>query len=277
MPAPTPYKSADSKREVHFRRPPVIETVLGVQFLPLRTLTMPYLGQYWAEVRSEYPQAQVKPPLPQVIEEFPPAPVMANIEVSSEPEGRFWYISESNTELIQLQRDRFIRNWRRAETDADYPRYETLRPRFEGDWLRFLSFLEREGLGRPEVNQCEVTYINHIDLGLGWETFKDLSGVLKILAPSRPGDFLPVPEMVLANARYLMPDGKGRLHVAAQPAIPRRGGKPVVQLTLTARGAPRSSETGDILAWLDLGHTWIVEGFADITNEELQTKVWERL
>jgi uncharacterized protein (TIGR04255 family) len=169
-----------SAGEIHYRHPPVIETLLSVQFLPLRGLSLAYLGLFWSEIRRDYPQQQVKPPLPQFIEEFPPAPIAAQIEVTSEPDARFWYISETNTELVQVQRDRFIRNWRREDTEVDYPRYRLLRPKFEHDWNRFVQFLEREGIGHPQVNQCEISYINHIDLGLGWETFQDLSKVLKL-------------------------------------------------------------------------------------------------
>jgi len=231
---------------------------------------------YWGRIRDRYPLQQVKPPLPQQFEEFPPAPTLSNIELSSEPDARFWCVSSSNTELIQIQRDRFIRNWRRGETDVEYPSYERLRPKFEQEWEGFLRFLAEEDLGRPTVNQCEITYINHIDLGLGWRTFEDPSKILKIVPPPLQGDFLPRPEMLLVNARYVMPEKRGRLHIVAQPAIPRMGGTPLLQLTLTARGEAASSRTSDILAWLDLGHDWIVNGFADITSEQMQREVWGR-
>jgi uncharacterized protein (TIGR04255 family) len=257
----------------------VIETILSVQFVPLRELTLPYFGLYWGEIRDRYPRHEVKPPLSPVIEDssFPPAPPKMGIEISEEPDARFWLIDETSTQLMQIQRDRFIRNWRKGAPPHDpYPRYDELRPRFEGDWRSFVAFLERQGLGTPEVNQCEVTYINHIELGAGWDSLGDSHRVFTMLTPQEQREFLPEPEMLIVSVRYVMPDRRGRLHVAAQPAIRRQDGRQVMQLTLTARGKPDSSRLEDIVAWFDLGHDWIVHGFVDLTTPAMH-QIWGRI
>lgn len=269
--------SEAGSRPVKFDDPPVTETLLGVQFSPLRKLTLPYIGLYWATVRDAYPNHEVKAPLTPVTEEFPAPPPSESvgIQFSLEPEARCWFIDTTSTQLIQVQRDRFIRNWRKgAPPHERYPSYDELRPRFERDWAGFFQFLEHHNLGTPEINQCEVTYVNHIDLGRGWRSFGESAQVLSLLA-SPSTEFLPEAEMVLINARYVMPGGKGRLHVAAQPAMRRDDGKEVMQLSLTARGKPASSLVGDILAWFDVGHEWIVRGFADITTAKMQ-EIWGR-
>ncbi|HET7342703.1 MAG TPA: hypothetical protein VFL90_14670, partial [Methylomirabilota bacterium] len=85
--------------------------------------------------------------------------------------------------------------------------------------------------------------------------------------------FLPDPEVVVFNASYLMPERQGRLHIASQPAIRREDSKQLMQLTLTARGKPASSDLGAIVRWLDVGHDWIVRGFVDVTTPEMH-RVW---
>lgn len=274
------YPTAARRRRVDFRKPPVIETILGVQFVPLRALSLPYIGLYWSEIRNQYPTHEVKPPLSSVTEDFsfPPTPAKVGIEITEEPpDVRFWFIDQASTHLIQVQRDRFIRNWRKSEPPHhEYPRYDDLRPRFEQDWRGFVAFLEREGLGTPEVNQCEVTYINHIELGLGWETLADVHRVLTMLKRPEQQEFLPEPEMLTVSARYVMAERRGRLHVAATPAIRRQDGNQVMQLTLTARGRPKSSRLEDIVAWFNLGHDWVVHGFVDLTTPAMH-QVWERL
>jgi uncharacterized protein (TIGR04255 family) len=264
------------RRRVDFRRPPVTETILGVQFAPLRGLSLPYLGLYWATVRSEYPTQEVKPPLAPIVEEFDRRPGLptVSLELASEPDVRCWLIDSTSTQLIQIQRDRFIRNWRKGEPPHDrYPRYDDLKPRFESDWSGFLAFLEREGLGTPEVNQCEVTYINHIPLGDGYHSLGSLHEVLSILGAPVRRDVLPEPEVFVFNTRYVLPGNRGRLHVSAQPAVRRQDLRTVLQLTLLARGAPRSSSTDDILAWFDEGHDWIVHGFKEMTTLSMH-EVW---
>jgi hypothetical protein len=70
-----------------------------------------------------------------------------------------------------------------------------------------------------------------------------------------------------------MLDNQGRLYVSIQPVIRARDALEVLQLNLTARGAPASSKTEDVFKWLDLGRQWIVEGFTDFTTNEMH-KLW---
>ena len=260
-----------------FEDPPVIETVLGVQFAPLSAFSIPHLGLYWNRIRHDYPKSQVMPPLGAVFEEFGRHSTGPSIgrELVSEPDVRCWFIDESTTQLIQVQKDRFIRNWRKVQHGDVYPRYEALKPRFKADWERFLRFLEEEGIGSPEVNQCEVTYINHMDMGKGWDSYGEIDKVVRLKLLSTPREFLPEPEKVNLHVRYLMPDKRGRLHVTFQPAIRRQDAKEIFQLEITARGRPAASSIDDILDWFDTAHEWIVRGFADLTTPEMH-QVWRR-
>jgi uncharacterized protein (TIGR04255 family) len=263
---------------IDYERPPVVETVLGVQFAPLKSLTVAHLGLFWGEIRREYPQHEVQPPLPREIEEFPRKPGgTIGLELTSVHEARCWFVDTTLTQLIQVQRDRFVRNWRKRPAPDDvYPRYASLRPRFEEDWLRFLKFLEREDLGRPNVDQCEVTYVNLIEPpGSDWSSFGDLDGVFTLFRrPERT--FLPKPEALIFNALYPLPDRAGRLHVSGQPAIRRTDGAEVLQVKLTARGTPRSSQLEDIREWFDLGHAWVVHGFTDLATPTMRTAWGQR-
>lgn len=258
-----------------FDSPPVIETLLGVQFSPLAGFSITHFGLYWSRVRGKYPVQETKPPLAPVLEEEQRsvAGPAFGLQLVSEPEARCWLIDASATQLVQIQRDRFIRNWRKVRDSDRYPRYETLKPLFIEDWGQFVDFLRQEGFGAPEINQCEVTYINHIEVGAGWETFGQVDRVVSLVTTGSQR-FLPEPEMLTLEARYPMPGG-GRLRVTMQPAIRRQDAKEVLQLTLTARGRPRLPELGASLEWFDLGHEWIVRGFTDLTTAAMH-KTWRR-
>lgn len=257
-----------------YNKPPVIETVLGVQFAPLKSFSMPHFGLFWSMIREAYPRQEMKEPIANMVEDVmgPPLPDKISIRLTSEPEARCWFLNSSGTELIQLQHDHFVRNWRKVTGSEGYPSYDLLKPRFERDWGHLISFLEREGIGRPEVNQCEVTYINHLPVEI--EELGSAHRFARGLSPLS-GQFLPQPETTQLVARYLMADKKGRLHVAVRPAIRFDDRHPVLQLTLTARGAPASSRLEDILTWFDVGHEWVVRGFTDFTRSEMHT-IWER-
>lgn len=260
-----------------FNEPPVVETVLGVQFLPLKKFSILHFGLYWETIKNEFPQSEVRNPLGQVIERFeakPPRPFIG-LELVSAPEVRCWFIDASNTRLIQVQQNHFIHNWRKVKDEDVYPHYDNIKPKFVEEWQRFCDFLAKEELEKPEVNQCEITYVNHIEVGKGWKSFGELNKVITCWSGAYSGNFLPDPESVNLNTRYIFPDNKGRLHVVIQRAIRQLDAKEVLQLNLTARGKPTSSRLEDITEWLDLGHEWIVKGFTDLTTNEMH-KVWGR-
>ena len=262
-----------------FDEPPVIETLLGVEFAPLDRWEIVHYGLFWRRIQAGYPRFEINPPLRSEIEgprlEFK-QPQPPKFEVVSKPQVRCWFLNDSNTELIQIQYDRFVHNWRKVVGSEVYPHYEeNVRPAFERDWQNFCEFLASERIGVPEVRQCEVTYVNHIDRGKGWDAIADLPHLFPSWAGASSGNFLPSPESVLFNVSYLMPDDAGRLRIALVHAFRSSDAKETLQLTLTARGKPRSSETSDIVRWLDLGREWVVRGFTDFTSERMH-QIWRR-
>jgi len=260
-----------------FAAPPLIETVFGVEFPPLKAWDIRHYGLLWQDVRDEYPVFQVQSPLRSTIERFGVdvfQQTEPRVELVSVPDLRCWFTNHSGSKLLQVQKDRFIRNWRQADSDP-YPRYETLRPAFEVEWRRFCEFLARNSIEIPEVVQCEVTYINHLERGREWSSFDDLPEILSCWSPAPSFTFLPSLETALIRANYLMPDGKGRLSIVLQHALRGSDAKEVLQLMLTARGKPGGTSPAEMLAWFDLGREWVVRGFADITSKRMHDH-WER-
>ncbi|VAV84796.1 hypothetical protein MNBD_DELTA01-1881 [hydrothermal vent metagenome] len=266
-----------NKQFPNFKNPPVTETVLGVQFDPIEKLSAPLYGLYYSKIRNEYSNFEVHPPLFQTVERFDEqhgvAPPTINLEMRETLDERCWFLENEGNRLLQVQKDRFIQNWRKAKKDDEYPRYESLKPIFKKEWLRFCDFLNEEKLPAPEVNQCEVTYINHLEIGKGWQSFGEVDKITKFWSKGS-GEFLPVAERVTINLRYQMPEKLGRLHITLKPVIRTIDMKELFQVELTARGAPSSSSVEDILKWLDLGREWVVKGFSDFTTNELH-KIWE--
>lgn len=261
-----------------FDRPPVYETVLGIQFNILKGFSIPHYGLYWGRVRGDYPKYEVHPPLSPAVEQFGSdsrKQAKSGIEIVPVPDIRTWFLNDNGTILLQVQKDRFLQNWRKVQDSEVYPHYDQLKPKFLQEWRTFCRFLEETEIERPEVNQCEVTYVNHIDVDLGPRRYGDLQKVISCWSGKCSGDFLSDPESVNFNSRYLLPDKKGRLHITLQPAFRRSDAKEILRLNLTVRGRPNSSEVDDIAEWLDLGHEWVVRSFTDVTTSEMH-KIWGR-
>lgn len=267
----------------YFGDPPVVEVALAVQFEPLAELRTPQIGLFWNEIRERFPKIEEHPPLGTMMERFgarrkPIAGV--RIEMMQQPPlPRCWFLNEAGTELIQIQKDRFAQNWRKTGGDEEYPRYDHLRETFESELRQFEDFLRRERIGAIVANQCEVTYVNHIVAGRGWDTHGDLANVLSLFGGEPSEGFLPDMEEARLSGSYIIPDGDGpplgRLRFSIDPVYRREDDQPMFLLNMVARGRPDGDGTDGVLRFLDTGHTWIVRGFAAITTPHMH-KIWRR-
>ena len=229
-----------------------------------------HFGGYWSRIREQYPKSDELPALdPQIEQEPRPIPPVLAIRSGPMP-LRCWFLDSTGNELIQLQKDRFLRNWRQTGGDRTYPRYANLVRKFRKEWSDFLKFLNDEAIGAPQINQCELTYVYHLEPGCGWKDYSELEKVFTTLR--KPGEgILPPPELQSWESRYKFPDGRGRLTVQAQPAFRARDLKLILSLTLTARGAPGGSGADDIFAWFDFAHEWVVRSFDQLTQPSMHS------
>jgi uncharacterized protein (TIGR04255 family) len=266
-----------------FERPPLIEVALSAQFEPLESLSVPQLGLLWQRFRGRFPQVEHRPPLVAVIERTgtraasAPPPVEF---VSAPPVPRLWFLDESRGELLQVQQDRFVRNWRKRGESDRYPRYEEhVRPRFAEDLATFVDFITENGLGTFAPNQCEVTYVNHIVAGEIWRRHIEVDRVFAGLTPRGASTEALALEDERFALRYVLRDDSGdflgRLHVAVEPAFRQEDDRPMLLATLTARGRPLGAGLEGVLGFLDLGRASIVRTFAALTTPEMHRE-WGR-
>lgn len=264
-----------------FKYPPLDEVALSVQFNPIAGLQSPQLGLLWSGFREQFPNTEQHPPLDPIIENFgPPTRPSVRLEMTNTlPIPRCWFLKEDGTELIQVQQDRFIHNWRKLDSSDSYPRYEHVRKQFSDELYEFCSFLEREKLGAFSPKQCEVTYTNVILADGDRIEHGELNRILTLVKSEYSDDFLGQPENIRLATQYIIRDQDanplGRLHISAKPAFRITDDGPIFLLNITARGAPSSNQINDVVAFMDMGREWIVRGFASVTTPEMH-KIWGR-
>lgn len=258
-----------------FRNPPVNEVVLSVQFDPLAALQIHHFG-LWTAYRDWFPSVQSHPPIERAVETFqreqPSRPSISFELVNSFPTPRVMFLTQSGNDILQLQRDRFVVNWRRLKPEDSYPRYPAIRTRFETEFAIFERFVESEKLGRIVANQCEVTYINQIQSGVAWDKHAQVGKVLNIMAPEFKEEGLPIPEQFRFAAQYLMgPQSAptGRLHLDFVPAFRAADRKATFMMSLTARGKPMGDGFQGVLQFFDEARANIVRGFRSLTTPEM--------
>ena len=264
-----------------FGKPPLAEVVLSLQFESLLKLTTAHVGLLWRRYRDRLPLIEEHPPLAPAFESFdPPAPPRVEVAFEDKPPApRVWFVNEAKTELVQVQQDRFIHNWRKVGQGDAYPRYERIRDGFRDEVSAFEGFLKDEGLGELVVSQCEVTYVNHVERAGEWERHGELEKLLRNWVPLPAAAFLPAPEDAVLRWRYRIRGRNGpvgRLHVAARPSWSVSDGRPVWIMNLMARGAPIGAGIDGAFEFFNLGREWVVRGFADLTTDSMQ-RCWERV
>jgi uncharacterized protein (TIGR04255 family) len=261
-----------------FVKPPVVEMVLGVEFTELFQLGIPHFGLFWAQIRDEYQQCSANPPLVSQIEAFGEKgqkEITLNFPLVGPPNVRCWYWNKAQTWLIQVQRDRFIQNWRKTPTDSVYPRFSKARQRFEHEYKRFQEFITSENIGNLQIRQCEVTYYNHIELDKSQDALSELNEIIPCWSGASSEGFMPTPEVVSLNTSYVISENRGRLYLSLQPVFRHSDAKEILQLTVTAKVIPLSSNLDEVLKAFDLGHEWAVNGFTDFTTAKMHS-IWER-
>jgi uncharacterized protein (TIGR04255 family) len=187
-----------------------------------------------------------------------------------------FFIHKTPCWLVQVQNDRFLHNWRKVEDTDTYPHFPEVQKRFWSAWERFLEFCRDEKIRPPQVNQLEVTYINHIVQGESWDGLGSTGRIFPDIGWRTQRSFLPSPESVAWKTSFLLPNQFGRLHVSVRSAIRRSDMRPVLLCELTARGIPNAVDESALREWFQLGREWIVRGFSDLTDEKVQTDIWKR-
>ena len=257
-----------------YENPPVIEVVCGVHFKTINNLLAPHLGLLWEKFKSDYPFCQEVAPLAPVIEKFE-GKKQIGIEFQEVPPlPRIWFIHKNDNGIIQVQRDRFIHNWRKVRPDDEYPRYPNVIKMFKSNLSQFESFLEENNIDKLVPLQYEMTYINHIWEGDGWSNLSEIDKVLPDYSFRQNSTrFLPEPERINWRTSFILPDKAGRMHVTIRNGKRRDDDKPMILLDLTVRGISNEG----MEAWFDLAREWIVCGFDDLTGDEIQKTIWRRL
>ncbi len=264
-----------------FTNPPVVETVLGVQFDPIAGFSNAHLGvfwKYWKHLNEgegagqQWNSVRWVPALEQSFERFDEGQWAHDhplLRLSNDASGRLQIQNDRQDAMIQIQNGRLHYNWT-GRSGQTYRRYVVVRPEFDRVWAALQGFLAAEGLQAPVPNQWEVTYVNHIPKGTVWNSPEDWPDVVSGLLKSIPATCVKW-ESLSHSWHFEIPEHRGRLHIDLRHARRNESGEEILDMKLTARGP--ISPTGGLNEGLDLGRFAIVLTFREVTSE-LAHRAW---
>lgn len=261
-----------------YKYPPVNEVVLGVQFDTLGGFSAVHPGLFWQKIRDDYPRHSVHPQIASSKETFEGPIAQPGIEAvisNTPPMPRSWFLDDPENHLIQLQSNRFLHNWKKMTGEEDYPHYSNIFPEFKKQWLVFLDFVSEENLGDVNLNHWEVTYVNYICQGTGWNDLGDIHKIFPFLSNNVLEDHLKTPERLNIALTYAYPGELARLYIEISTVYRKSDKSPLIHFKLTARGQLITNDNEELYKKLDFGREMIVKNFTDLTSSESH-KLWER-
>lgn len=266
-----------------FNSPPVVEVVAGIQFdQPADIKTIEFNEMWELFGKKDYPRCSEVPPL-DPLPRFDGRQIIRFDLSAIPPSPRYWFETEKFEGLIQVQKDRYIYNWRKdpENPDSKYPRYEQVSAGFFRNYEFFKKVIiesaRKSSAPIPKPQVLELAYVNIIEMppnGLD-----GLGDIFKINFDVGTKTLLPSASFLRKEWRFSIDELKSVLKIIIEPVNSAQTGNPLIKVDLNVTGPceSKSSETENqyLNAWFECARYWIVQSFADITTEKMH-KIWER-
>ena len=258
-----------------FKNPPVREVAIAGHFEPLVGLRQAHLGFFWSKIRDEFPEVEDREPLAPHLENLDDraSSPLFQLEMTSSPmPNRAWFVASDHSELLQLQRDRFVHNWRYR--NESYPHFERLLERFTEGFHMLGATLQELSLPQPRLVHAELTYVNLIDAPA-------LNDFLAFVAsPNLSAGGVNSEEAFGQFALKFPVDSGGTaigsLYVECSPTRLPDPEAQGFQMMLTFRTPISEPDISTLHELLLLGRSAIVHSFTGLTDTEYHKK-WRRI
>lgn len=259
-----------------FDAPPLFEVSYSLQFEPIEDLHLGLFGLMWDLYRDRYQRVSHDNELAHQIEKFGviPRELPSFQFLKSAPFPRIKFESDDDQFLIQLQRDRFIFNWRNLDGLFEYPRYDRLKEKFLQEFGVFESFLLANSLKSPSFDQVEFTYVNHMevaDLTVG-DVFN------AVVHSSSFSNELELESFSL-NLKHLIKrdgDSLGRIYATMEKVDRKSDGVALYVLKFLTRTHPMNTTLDGVIEVMDIMRDEINRDFLSLTTPKMHKK-WKQI
>ena len=192
------------------------------------------------------------------------------------PAPRLWLTNHAGDEVVQVQHDRLVVNWRRKGS-GEYPRFHAVLKMLGEAWQRLGAVCDEFGYPVPVPELCEIQYINRLGIDEGIHTSEDMASMIIPWNGIADNEFLPESYLGGFNLHCHFPqDREGWLDIDGwTTASDADEGSEIMMLNLTSRGYAQENDFESALAFFNVAHVWIVRGFAAVTSPYAH-EIWGR-
>ena len=254
--------------KIRFDNPPINELVIAAYFNPpLSALRNEHIGLFWSKIREEFPTVEQRAPVGDG-EAF----MLTGNEVFPMP--RFWFVAEDQVNLIQVQKNAFMLNWRRR--NGEHPHFEEhLKPAFDKYYRMFEEFVQTEtSVMELKIDRCELAYINTVEPCEYWQGPQDTINIIPSLAvPDLGITHGAAPAFNCAYVFFLASDLQLQVSIRNGESTAKPG-LPVLIFEISATGRIQDKQKSIADSWFRRAHDAIVECFLSVTSEDIRNKYW---
>jgi uncharacterized protein (TIGR04255 family) len=250
---------------IKYKNPPINELVMGLYFKePIVKFRSEHVGIYWSNIRDEFPKSAQNMMIGGV-----------DIQVPNEifPMPRFWFMTEDDVYLIQVQRNAFIFNWRRQK--EEYPHYESLKKKFDKHFSKFEKFCKEQfDVSQIGIERCELSYINIISSEEYFGSFSDTKRVIPSFEPLSFG--AEGASLKNFNLSYVYSaNDDTTLTVNLQTRRLNETNEDALYFELKSSGALSQPTKSESDSWFERTHDVIGDAFGRLTNSDVQQQHWQ--
>lgn len=258
-----------------FSSPPTVETVLGVQFEPLRGFRSGHYGWFWRDHLAGlgFNSLSDEKPLPNFVEAFgdPKLKLTRQADTLDSTAVRMKARTPDRGRTVQLQPDKLYYSWNRLNNSLI--RYADVKPDFLALVGNLNEFVANASLGPVGPNLWEIHYVNQIPQGRLWQEPRDWHRVLPTLFPTADPSVDGVRFATYAGEWHFEIEPEcGRVHVKVAKMVLNQETTPVLYLSLLARGEIGGRGAPDLESGLELGHKSCVQLFMALTSPKAHTE-----
>ena len=261
------------KMAISFKNPPIDEVVVATYFdQPLSGFRSEHVGLFWNKIREEFPVASQNA----IVGTDRNLSVLKVEEGKGEslPMPRYWFIAGDEVNLIQIQKNAFMFNWRRR--NEPYPHFHrVIKPAFDSYFDLFKKFLQDEvQIEGPTIDLCELTYINILEGCEYWGGPQDTTNVIPSFSVLTPGNDAYRLQSVNCNYGYEIETNLQLNFGIRNGRMTHKENVPALIFEVKAHGRLGDATKPEADEWFERAHSAVVECFTGVISKRIQKEHW---
>ena len=197
------------------------EVVLSIHFEALDNLLTPHLGEIWQEFKKdEFTKITEHPPVRPVVEPSENPRRRTEYEINVPDLPRIWFTHSDNSQILQVQRDRFTFNWRKTNSSKEYLGYSSIFNLFEDYYSRFRQVIRNNEIGLLTPLHYELSYVYQFPQGDRWNSLNDIGEFLRLFVDfQQTNSFWSGANNLNLRASFPIVDSRSWLHLGVSNQV----------------------------------------------------------